>query len=378
MSYFNQDLPLRRNNKDHFLGISMPIRARINGEDIFSFNMDASSWNVLKATYKNHSLLMPCCNSKAIPKVSKLKNYFFAHDRTSFCSSAPETHEHIFLKTLIAKQAVSAGWNVVTERLGETPDGERWIADVFCTKGQHQLVFEVQWSSQTNEEFRRRQSKYKLSGVRAAWLYRLKGNNKYYVGQYSGSIPNEHETPVFGIKYRPNSKDFYIPQFEVSIDDFVRGMLNGKLKWSPVKGEKLTARLIPYSKQCWQCKKTTRVILAVSICNQTGKELAFRNFMGDVIPAFVMSHVTNQTLASYEIGSIKRRYSKAEGQFYLSNGCRYCDALLLNFPYQISRDISMYDQDQKPFMNFTFDNGADIPEIEGKWYFDGIPSKEFF
>lgn len=353
----------------------MPIRARLNGEDVFSFNMSESSWNTLKATYKNHSLLMPCCNSQAIPKVSKLKNYFFAHSRLSLCSSVSETSEHIFLKTLIAREAALAGWNVVTEQLGETPNGEQWIADVFCTNDKYKLAFEVQLSSQTREEFIKRQNKYRSSGVRAAWLYRLKQNKEYYVHDSNG-IPHERATPVFGIKYLPNSKDFYVPQFEVSIDDFIRGMLHGKLKWSPMKGEKLTAKLIPDSRQCWQCKKMTQAIMAVSICNQTGRELTFRNFFGKDILAFVMNHVTDQMLASHGIATIKSRYSETDGQFHLSEGCSHCDALSINYlSYESSQYISM---DKKPFMTFTFDYGDETLKIEGKWSFDGVPSKEFF
>ncbi|MCW5602598.1 competence protein CoiA family protein [Nitrosomonas sp.] len=353
----------------------MPIRARLNGEDVFSFNMSESSWNTLKATYKNHSLLMPCCDSQAIPKVSKLNNYFFAHSRASSCSYAPETPEHIFLKTLIAKQAASAGWNVVTERPGETPNGEQWIADVFCTKGMHQLAFEVQWSYQTSDELKRRQNKYISSGVSATWLYRLKQNKEHYV-HYSNDIPHEYETPVFGMKYRPDSKELYVPQFEVSINEFVRGMLNGKLKWSPMKGEKLTAKLIPNSRQCYVCKKTTQEILAVSVCNEAGIEIAFRNFGGDDIVKFVMRHVTNQMLASLGVGAIKSRYSEADGQYHLSEGCYHCDASLLKYSsYKASKYISI---DKKPFMTFNFDYGDESLKIEGKWCFDGIPSKEFF
>ncbi len=113
----------------------MPLRARLNEKDIIAYEFDENSWSQLKASYKKETLIMPCCDNKAIPKISKLNNYFFAHARRSGCTTGPETFEHIFLKTLIAKSASSLGWNVVTERVGETPDGERWIADVFCTKG---------------------------------------------------------------------------------------------------------------------------------------------------------------------------------------------------------------------------------------------------
>ena len=52
---------------------------------------------------------------------------------------------------------MALGWDVVTEKHGETPDGERWIADVFCTKGTVKIVFQVQWPPQSVEEFKRRQ-----------------------------------------------------------------------------------------------------------------------------------------------------------------------------------------------------------------------------
>lgn len=360
----------------------MSIRARINGEDIFSFKMDKDSWHELKASYKEKSLLMPCCDSKAIPKVSKLNNYFFAHSRKGPCSSAPETPEHIYLKTLIAKQAVSLGWDVVTERTGETPNGEQWIADVFCTKGKARLALEVQWSSQTQDEFRRRQDKYDSSDVRAAWLYRLKNNKEYSVSHYNSNdddLPYEHKIPVFGIKYRPDSKDLYVPQFDVSIDDFVRGMLQGKLKWSPIKEEMLIAKLIPYSWRCWKCEKFTKVILAVSLHNQMGKVVMFEDFGSGQIAEFIARHVNNQILASCGVGSLKSRYSKTEGRSYISNSCRHCNALMGNhFISQKSRYLSLYGEYPKPFMEFTVNYGEDTPKIKGDWYFEGVQSKSYF
>ena len=59
----------------------MSIRAMLNSESIHSFNYDSDTWDLLKKTYKNLDLSMPCCGVSAIPKTSKLKNYFFAHKK---------------------------------------------------------------------------------------------------------------------------------------------------------------------------------------------------------------------------------------------------------------------------------------------------------
>ena len=91
----------------------MPLRACLNDEVIFAFKYDEDAWHELKATYKAQALVMSCCESKAIPKISKLNNYFFAHSKKSECLVPLESVEHIFLKTLIAKTAMSLGWDVI-------------------------------------------------------------------------------------------------------------------------------------------------------------------------------------------------------------------------------------------------------------------------
>ena len=236
----------------------MPLRAKLNKKDVFSYEFDENSWNQLKASYKKETLMMPCCDNKAIPKISKLNNYFFAHARRSGCTSAPETFEHIFLKTLIAKIACSLGWDVTTEKVGETPEGKRWIADVFCIKGKAKIAFEIQWSSQTETEFKRRQEKYIASGVRTAWLYKLRRNQDY--------LPTVYEMPAFGIQIKSDSGEMSVPQFDLSIDEFVRGMLEGKLKWRPKRNEKLIGKLITDYNQCWRCNtKLTLFFLYIYI-----------------------------------------------------------------------------------------------------------------
>ena len=112
----------------------MPLRALLNGSDILSFEMTTFNWNELRETYRNQELLMPCCGHKGIPKTSKLGTRFFAHSRRGACTSAPETKEHLQIKTILALAAKKAGWSVTTEWRGETPSGEIWVADVFARR----------------------------------------------------------------------------------------------------------------------------------------------------------------------------------------------------------------------------------------------------
>ncbi|MBE8232242.1 MAG: hypothetical protein HAW67_00805 [Endozoicomonadaceae bacterium] len=158
----------------------MPLRAVISEKTIHAFELAHEEWMHIKSTHKHINLLMPCCSRKAIPKTSRLGTQYFAHAKKGNCISAPETKEHIYLKSLVANAAKRSGWDVITEYSGVTPDGEKWIADVFCFKGNAKIVFEIQWSHQGIEEYQRRAKKYAESGIRSAWLFRLQANKDYF------------------------------------------------------------------------------------------------------------------------------------------------------------------------------------------------------
>ena len=353
----------------------MPLRAILNQKDVFSYEFDEDSWNQLKASYKQETLMMPCCDNKAIPKISKLNNYFFAHARRSGCTSAPETFEHIFLKTLIAKIARSLGWDVTTEKIGETPEGERWIADVFCIKGKAKIAFEIQWSPQTETEFKRRQEKYIASGVRAAWLYKLRRNQDY--------LPAVYGIPAFGIEIKSDSGKMSVPQFDLPIDEFVRGMLEGKLKWRPKQNEELVGKLVTDYNRCWKCKKKTRVILGVEIYDKEGINLSGWYFHGNEpdekfsVPNFILQHVNNSDLVQNGIGPIKRRYSNTMQKAYLSNGCFHCDAIQGRWFLWYAWVDAVCGDKKKPIMDFSFINGYKNFRVVGKWYFGKEPSRSF-
>ncbi len=137
----------------------MPLRALRGDKNVCAFEYDHAGWLLLKGDYRASSLHMPCCRTPAVPKTSKLGNYFFAHARRGECKSAPESAEHIHLKTLIARAAAASGWTVSTEQPGATPTGKRWIADVFCERRTGKIALEAQLSRLSPAEINARQSK---------------------------------------------------------------------------------------------------------------------------------------------------------------------------------------------------------------------------
>lgn len=346
----------------------MPLRALLNNSYIFSFNYDEEGWNELK----KNPLFMPCCHEKAIQKRSKLGTFFFSHYRKGICTSKPESEDHLFLKNLIAKVAVNEGWEVETEYRGETPDKEIWIADVLCKKGKAKLAFEIQCSPQSYEEFIRRQKNYASSGVRGAWFYK---RNKRVASKFGSEIPNEHSTPVFLFELNQNEpNEFVVPQFNETIESFIRGMLNGKLIWVPKKGDTLTANVIATYERCWKCKKETGILLGVEIEDRVGQLCTFERFDNPGILDFLRKQLGREFFLKSKIGDIKMRYSKTVQEVYLSNGCFYCNALFGDF--YIFETLAGFGCDlPDPVASFSFIYNGVSPEIEGKWFFNGKPAE---
>jgi hypothetical protein len=346
----------------------MPLRALFNNVEIHSYEFDALQWQKLKQEYKKQNLIMACCGQNGIPKVSKLNNFYFAHKSRSDCLCAKESAEHLYLKFLIARIAHESGWDVTTEKQGETQNGETWIADVFCTKNKAKLAFEVQISQQSDSEFEERQSKYITSGIRALWLRKLRKRSE----QYGRGIYRDPDLPVFGLRQNENG-DFYLPQFGVSVEEFITGVFNKKLSWAPKTGETLIAKMIPGNLHCWRCKKLTGVITGLSISNSSGVELCYLPFSYDDAKELINDHADLKRLASLGIGAVKPRYSKTVGASYLSNGCIHCDAIMGDF---FLHDAETGNTDNG-CIEFKFINNGAV-HLENSWLFDGRRPKLFF
>ena len=332
----------------------MPIKASLDGNDILAFQCDETEWKKLKESY----LTMPCCGLRAIPKKSKLGNYFFAHHRRGECTSAPESAEHIYLKTLIAKLAIEHGYEVITEKPGQTPDGEEWIADVFCQKGKAKIAIEAQWSHQSDDEYIRRQKKYEASGVRAAWLAKIRQNSGL-----RSVLPYGHDIPVFGMKYQSDTKDLkdlYVPQFGKSIKDFVNGLLAGKLEWRPRIGKNIRVHTVAKEPLiCWKCRKPTWVMLGLRFEGTDGQIFKFLPIEEDDVAEFIQQGTTV---------NLKPRKSM-DGRL----ACFHCGALFSkreqrNNEYADSVTLNTVELNYKELFRF---NSVNADDIIFDWHFEG-------
>jgi len=316
----------------------MPLRC-LSGdtEEILAFTQTEESWAALKADYRARQLKMTCCGMPAVPKTSSLGTFFFAHSRRGECTSAPETKEHLLAKTIIAKAVLAAGWRVVTEYRGETPDGKPWIADVFAEHGNAKIVFEVQWSSQQDPETAIRQKQYSESGARGLWLFRQKNfTSSKEVPAFRLAL-NEDRTG-FTIKI-PSSKSFFENRSEdaddwpqsIDLEDFIKGCLQKKLKWAPAIGRSFALQFYGFPIECWRCKKETRIIIDLNVqITEVFREhpnlwLKLEDF--EECPELLTAVIPHDFYTKYGVGRIKKRNSKTAGMKYLSNGCAHCDAL---------------------------------------------------
>lgn len=146
----------------------------------------------------------------------------FSHRAKGNCASAGESPEHIYIKTLIAKAAIDAGWRAITEFRGTSPSGSQWIADVYCTKDDEARVIEVQLSGQSPEEFNRRQRMYIESSVKSLWLASRFNRNRL--------IPSL-ELPVFELEMIGDMSAPMVKEFELPLPEFVSFVLSGRLRW---------------------------------------------------------------------------------------------------------------------------------------------------
>lgn len=229
----------------------MPLRAELQGEPLFSFKMSPIEWEYLKQSDRKKLLTLPCCNQRAVVKTSPLGTQFFAHYRKSEdCISKPESKEHLRLKAIVSAAAESVGWDVTTEFIGHSKNGEKWIADVYCIKDKAKVALEVQLSSQTSSDLTARHRRYAESGVRAAWLMK----DSVYVNSGHSSLKS---FPRFQIKHFMDERSApQMADYKLSVEQFVKTLLSGGLVWKEDKDDVLLYYMVS---NCWKCKTKINV-----------------------------------------------------------------------------------------------------------------------
>ncbi|WP_336220702.1 hypothetical protein [Citrobacter amalonaticus] len=346
----------------------MPLRALLDGLDIHSFEFDELAWENLKMTYKAHSLVMPCCGHSAFPKTSTLGNFFFAHKSGSHCPYVADSPEHLYLKFLIAQQATDAGWSVMTEKQIGMFDGIPAVADVYCTRNNVSLAFMVQFPQCDDRWIEDRQAEFTEAGIhRTLWLRKLRKRSEYY----SHGIYQDYNLPVFGIRQN-ESGDFYLPQFDVCVDDFIAGVFAGKLSWFPDRRKPLIASIQPRTVNCRRCRKPTNIIERIGICDHSGMFVADLFFGDERAKDLLQENMNCLNLNSRGIGQLKSR----RRSYGISNGCWHCDTLISDDSlYYSGNDGKVATSNSMIEFKFDYDGAFYLPEF---WLFDGKKSKAIF
>ena len=328
----------------------MPLQCLSPAGPEYAFRYTPEGWRGLRAkNAAERHLHLPCCGSGVVLKRSPLGTLFFAHERRGSCTSAPESTEHLILKSLIAQAAEKAGWIAATEVRGATPEGKEWVADVLCTKpgSSAKVAFEVQWSPQTWEETELRQKRYQDSGVRAVWLMRqavLRSPKETPAFQVRFSAPDRPEVLVTtrsqSLSPLPSKgTDLYehtsAGESKVALGEFVAGALSGQLKFAPSLWALLRMRIFAAPERCWRCDKDIWIALAFAF--EPPEEAASNRLIafsiedvdarGSSGAQWAGAVLEPKFLKTLGIGPIKSRYSKTLKKEYLSNGCVHCGAL---------------------------------------------------
>ncbi len=347
----------------------MPLRAiDAAGANLHAFEFEDAAWARLKEQYRQLGLRMPCCETPAIPKTSPRGTCFFAHVRRGQCATAPESDEHLYCKFLIARAAQRAGWTVTTECRGQTPAGEKWIADIMCEKGTARVALEVQMSPQTDEVTRYRQERYLESGVRASWFFSCAVRPEPI--RHDQALPTFRLSPV-AIGHEP-----WILDFERPLSEFVEGMLTRRLRWSTP--DRTVPVHVEYMKDtCWACKNPVKQVYGHITGMQVGDEPPERWIERYYTPASmsqdletVLGLVTNSQLQAAGLNTVMKQSvirGKPTGWPYC-NRCLHCGAPQNN--HHVGQLIRHLEQDSDGGALLGLEPILCQKKLHGRWEFD--------
>ncbi len=151
--------------------VNIPLSAIINGERVIGPDLPDSEWDELKAQHRRGlAVTMPCCGMNGHLRTSKcgLKHFYHAQ-KSEECGGEPESLDHLRLKNQIYQICKAEGWDAQPEC--QSPAGD-WRADVYATRGERSVVFEIQLSKISQEELQEREEKYARDGIESYWLLR--------------------------------------------------------------------------------------------------------------------------------------------------------------------------------------------------------------
>lgn len=307
----------------------MPLRALVDGKELISIYLSDQEWVILKKEVqkKNLSVKLPCCGQNGFLRVSSKGLKHFVHGKEGTpCDWESETPQHLKSKVEIAKACRDNGWLAIPEY-----SENDWRADILATKGDARIAFEVQWSTQTEDDTNFRQERYRQSNVRGCWFFRTPPKQ---LRDYDKAPKAIKELPIFKI-LEDESKNIVLHSegHPKDLYSFVGALLNGKIKYRPghSANPEQEAKISFFKTECHKCHAPQHLyfteVPAKSCCGKS-MDLA----PGDIdlnpqIISAVKEILKSEAGKHLRLGEIRNRYSRAAGHEYLSFGCYFCDAL---------------------------------------------------
>lgn len=367
----------------------MSFKCISGDQELLSIDFDDQEWESLRAQNRQERVLkMTCCGAEVTLRKTRLGTQYFAHAKKGSCLAGMDVAEVMLAREMIAKAARRAGWCILVEEAGTSTGENEWMVDVLANReGGKQVAFKVQWGRLPLDEVARYQALSRASGIRTLWLMRQqnipveKAIPAFRLGHDAEantcvvSLPGPYYHPAFATSKNSDAPTYWRQHIKLGL--FVEGALEGKLRFAPQVSLTLPLDVCAAYTDCWRCKKTTGLVIdlcfAASQVLQGAADVTAKIYDFDDEgrgAALLMSTLPAALLAPHGIGPIKPRYSRTEGQRYLSNGCIHCDALQGRF---FEHEVA-YDAHPIFSVDVLFDEqwASHLEDRESidKWWFD--------
>ncbi|BCN66502.1 hypothetical protein RE9431_49570 (plasmid) [Prescottella equi] len=300
----------------------MPLLGLVDGARTVSSLLTADEWAALKSEVRRKRCRVELpCGAVGHVKTSRLGTQYFAHNAGGDGCSAGERAEHLLAKSIIIAAARGVGWDAEPEHRGEG-----WIADVLATRGKQRIVFEVQWSPQSPDEFLTRQQRYKAEGIRCAWFAR----------KTTGLSFPDPELPVFGLAVTDGQAHTTIEGTVMPLADAVTRLLTGRIRFRDhlANGEPSETDLALHLTDCYNCHKEFVVwnVLESRVTGGCGRTLPIpddeREMWAQTRPEADPAIVETARAAAQEHGWVPARLglrsTQTSGTRYMAFICPYC------------------------------------------------------
>lgn len=208
----------------------MAFKAIKNGsQEIVAFSLNTNDWKDLKKENTlTKNIILPCCNSLAVLKISSNGLHFFAHYSKKGCNFQGESIAHLMLKKYIYEFLKDYGYNVEIEKNMILDDVPR-RPDIYLEINDLKIAIEVQNSIQNEATTIERSQNYINNNIIVVWLYlfplsdkRLNSYSSSNNGVFIYHIDNNEDDYILKdviSRKEYNLKDFLLAELKETLDE---------------------------------------------------------------------------------------------------------------------------------------------------------------